>query len=75
MPDLRVVLLQGGDAQATWRRLEKAHPDVAAQERFQVVRTYHPGRQALWSPDPEVRAAREQHRENALRRVADMLRD
>ncbi|KQX55408.1 MULTISPECIES: uracil-DNA glycosylase [unclassified Streptomyces] len=74
MPDLRVVLLQGGDAQATWRRLEKAHPALAGQERFQVVRTYHPGRQALWSPDPEVRAAREQHREDALRQVADILR-
>ncbi|MFF8444695.1 hypothetical protein ACF07U_27955 [Streptomyces californicus] len=47
MPDLRVVLLQGGDAQATWRRLEKAPPALAGQERFRVVRTYHPGRQAL----------------------------
>ncbi|WP_432087423.1 uracil-DNA glycosylase [Streptomyces sp. bgisy095] len=74
MPDLRVVLLQDGDAQATWRRLEKAHLALAGQERFQVVRTYQPGRQAPWSPDAEVRAAREQHRADALRQVADILR-
>ncbi|APU44687.1 uracil-DNA glycosylase [Streptomyces sp. TN58] len=74
MPNPRVVLLQGGDAQATWRRLEKRHPEFAGEVWFQVVRTYHPGRQALWSPDPEVRASREQHRKDALQRVADILR-
>lgn len=74
LPDLRVVLLQGVDAQDTWRRLEKKHPEIASQERFQVVSTYHPANGALRSPDPAVRAAREQHRKDAYRRVAEALR-
>ncbi|MBT2441789.1 uracil-DNA glycosylase [Streptomyces sp. ISL-36] len=75
LPHLRVVLLQGGDAQRTWRRLAKKHPEVAQQTRFEVVSTYHPGRQALWSPDPAVRAAREQHRVDAYRLVAKALHE
>lgn len=73
LPDLRVVLLQGGDAQATWRRLERKHPEIADQGRFQVVSTYHPAKGALRTPDPAERAAREQHRKDACHRVAELL--
>jgi hypothetical protein len=74
LPQLKVVLLQGRDAQDTWRRLTKQCPEKIEQRQFQLVRTYHPGRQALWSRDPAVREARAQDRVQAYFRVADALR-
>jgi hypothetical protein len=74
LPHLRVVLLQGRDAQDTWQRLARRHPEIVRQERFQVVSTYHPGRQALWSRDPAVRDARAQDRVRAYLCVAEALR-
>jgi hypothetical protein len=74
MPYLKVVLLQGRDAQDTWKRLAKRHPEIVQQVRFQVVGTYHPGRQALWSRDPVVRDDRAQDRVRAYLRVAEVLR-
>lgn len=73
LPHLKVVLLQGGDAQDSWRRLERARPEVVQNRQFEVIRTYHPSRQALWSADPEVRAAREQDRAEAYRHAAAAL--
>ncbi|MFI1358091.1 uracil-DNA glycosylase [Streptomyces sp. NPDC020898] len=73
LPRLEVVLLQGVDAQDSWRRLERTHPQFIQQSGYQVVSTYHPSRQALWSPDPDVRAAREQQRLDSYRRVAKLL--
>ena len=74
LPNLLVVLLQGGDAQDTWRRLTRQHDEILGRQRFQVVSTYHPGRQALWSRDPVLRAARAQDRIHAYIRVAEALR-
>ena len=74
LPRLEIVLLQGGDAQDCWRRLEKTHPEFVRQARYEVVSTYHPGRQALWSPDLAVRAAREKHRVDSYEQVAQALR-
>jgi len=73
LPRLEVVLLQGVDAQDSWRRLEKDHPQLIEQGGLEVVSTYHPSRQALWSPDPAVRAAREQQRLDSYQRVAKLL--
>lgn len=38
-----------------------------------VLHTYHPGRQALWTPDPAVRQARQQARLETYARAADLL--
>jgi hypothetical protein len=74
LPLLRVVLLQGLDAQDTWHRLARRHSEIVQREQFQIVDTYHPGRQALWSRDPAVRDARARDRVHAYLRVAEALR-
>jgi hypothetical protein len=71
MPHLRVILLQGGEARDTWRRLIRRHPRLAAE--LSVVETFHPGRQALWSPDPAIREQRRTAREAAYRTVAALI--
>jgi hypothetical protein len=73
MPHLRTVLLQGGEAKAAWRRVLRRQPSLAGERRLQVISTYHPGRQALWSPDAKERARRRQERVNAYGRVAASL--
>lgn len=73
MPRLRVVLLQGRDAQDGWKRVVTVRPRLVRDRCLTVVATYHPGRQALWSPDPKVRAARAQHRRDAYERVVQIL--
>ena len=73
MPRLTVVLLQGGDAADTWRRLLRQRPEIVCERNLTVVDTYHPGRQALRSPDPSVREQRQQARLRAYERVATTL--
>ena len=55
LPHLRVVMLNGGDAQSLWRKLASAHPSLAAT--YHVLPTYHTARQAFIGTR-EVRAAR-----------------
>lgn len=55
LPRLRVVMLNGGEAQTQWRKFEKLHPTIA--NRYVVLPTYHTGNQAFIGP-PDVRAAR-----------------
>lgn len=74
MPKVEVVLLQGGEAQDAWRRLLKTHPGAVRERSLKVVSTYHPGRQALFTPDPEERARRAQHRVDSFQTVGDLLR-
>ncbi|MEV4990191.1 uracil-DNA glycosylase [Pseudarthrobacter sp. LMD1-1-1.1] len=50
MPNLEVVLLQGGEAQTLWKRFTRKHPRIATQ--YTAVGTYHPGKTALRTPDP-----------------------
>ncbi len=45
LPRLRVIMLLGGDAQAMWRRFQRAHPAMAA--RYRTIATYHTGNQAF----------------------------
>lgn len=73
MPDLEVVLLQGTDAQAGWRRFAKAFQYLVVELNPTVIETYHPSRQALWHPDAAVRDARTIDRAEAYRRVAVRL--
>jgi len=55
LPRLQLVMLLGGSAQDSWRRLVRRHPDVAAG--LEVVPTYHTSSQALIGP-PDIRATR-----------------
>jgi hypothetical protein len=49
-------------------------PERRAERDLSVVETYHPGRQALWSPDPLVRQQRHQDRIKSYHRAAELLR-
>jgi hypothetical protein len=40
LPQLSAVLLQGGDAIDTWRRLRGNHPDILTGRRIEVAETY-----------------------------------
>ncbi|WP_432501836.1 uracil-DNA glycosylase family protein [Kineococcus arenarius] len=71
LPDLRVILLHGGEAQRCWQHAVVRYP--ALRSRLPVVRTYSPSPQALFHPDPEVRAARAAHRQAAYAEVARSL--
>lgn len=71
MPALRVVLLQGGEAQTLWHRFTHQHPGIAG--RYTAVATYHPGRTALRHPDPAERARRSTRRVQAFHEVAALL--
>jgi hypothetical protein len=73
LPDLLAVLLQGNDAVDTWRRLEKARPSLLSQNKFEVVESTHPGRQALWTADHLQREARIAKQRKAFERVAVVL--
>ena len=75
LPRLKVVLLQGGDARDAWRRLTRRHPHIIVSRRFAVVETFHPGRQALWSPDATVRQSRRDNREQAYQLVAEIVHE
>jgi hypothetical protein len=48
-------MLNGGDAQALWRKLQARHPERA--EQYDVLPTYHTSRQAFIG-SREVREAR-----------------
>lgn len=72
MPRLRVVLLQGKDAQIGWARLAKRYPSRARRIEH-VIATLHPSRQALRHPDPDVRRARTEHRTDAYRQLSTIL--
>ncbi len=69
MTELEVVFLQGKHAQSSWRRLTRRNPDAARRPRC-VITTFHPGWQALFHADPEIRRARAANREAAYREVA-----
>jgi hypothetical protein len=45
LPRLRVVMLNGGDAQSLWRKFTAAYPRLAAS--YHVLPTYHTARQAF----------------------------
>jgi hypothetical protein len=73
LPALRVILLQGRDSAAGWRRVVKKAPELLADGRLIVVECIHPSRQALWTPDLAVRQQRLMQRNTAYARVARAL--
>jgi len=73
-PKIKVVLLQGADAQRSWRLFLKRHSDIVASRSLIAVDSYHPGKQALFTPDPVERARRAERRFESFREVAGHLR-
>jgi hypothetical protein len=72
LPRLEVVLLQGRDAERIWDRalvLDPALPGPGVE----VLRTIHPGRQALFHRDPVERARRKAHQETTFARLGTIL--
>jgi Uracil DNA glycosylase superfamily. len=72
LPNLVVVMLQGGQAQAAWRIALEAQPSLR-RRRLITLETYHPSVQALRTPSPEERARRIQHRIDAWREASEIL--
>lgn len=72
-PRLKIVLLQGGDADHAWRRVLRQSPEIERERGLTVVRTFHPSPQALFVRDLEERAARVKRRAEAFVEVAGLL--
>lgn len=73
MPDLRVVLLQGGHAQEAWRKFLRVAPGAAARRGLIAVPTFHPGNQALQTSNPVERQQRIARRIEAIDDVVAVL--
>ena len=71
-PDLRIVMLHGGDARTGWRRFARRYPATA--NGLVTVETYHTSRQAFWHKDPDVRAQRRAKLSADFAHAADLLR-
>lgn len=71
LPELKVILAHGLDAQAAWRRFEKQHPEVAG--KLTVIPTYHTSKQALFTQDEAVRAQREDKLRSDFAKAAEHL--
>ncbi len=74
-PKIEVVLLQGGDAQKSWKLLRRRHSDLVRLRRLTEIASYHPGQQALFAADPKERARRAARRLEAFYEVAAALGD
>jgi uracil-DNA glycosylase len=70
LPRLRVVMLNGGEAQNIWHRLERANPTTA--RRYHALPTYHTSRQAFIGTR-EVREARLSQLRQTFARAAELL--
>jgi len=44
LPDLRVLMLMGGDAQKGWRRVRRRYPDLLTGNDVEIICTYSPAR-------------------------------
>jgi hypothetical protein len=73
LPELKVVLLQGNEAVAAWKRVLKRWPGVIEERGLEVVESIHPGPQALWTTDENERRARRVKQQRAYKRVARVL--
>jgi hypothetical protein len=70
LPDLRVMLIMGGDARNGWRRVRRRYPDLFPESDVKIICTYSPGPQALRHPDPAERARREENLKTAFHQAA-----
>ncbi|HEX8498664.1 MAG TPA: uracil-DNA glycosylase, partial [Actinomycetales bacterium] len=73
MPHLTVALLQGREAQSSWRRAIRRRPSLGRRSDIVVIGTYHPARGALRHPDPDERERRQSHRDEAHAAAAEAL--
>lgn len=73
MPDLRVVLLQGGHAQEAWRKFLRVAPGAVVRRGLITVPTFHPGNQALQTSNPVERQQRIARRIEAIEEVVAVL--
>jgi hypothetical protein len=73
MPQLRVVLLLGNDAQYGWRLFTSRYPALVRYRGLTVLPTYHPSRRALQHPNADERTRREDSIRAALRRAATIV--
>lgn len=73
MPQLRVVLLQGGDAKKAWARVLRHRPSIIAERGLAVIETFHPSPQALFVRDVEERQRRVERRLAAFQEMAEVL--
>lgn len=63
MPDVRVVLLTGRDAQKSWDVAVDNSPSLQLRvQSLSVLRTFHASAQALQTKNPDERTARIRHR-------------
>ena len=73
LPNLEIVMLQGGEAQEAWRVALEAQPAIR-RRRLITLETYHPSIQALRTADPNERQRRVQHRLDTWREAGEILR-
>jgi hypothetical protein len=73
LPNLRVVMLHGGEAFNGWKKLVRRYPMLVADKNLHVISTYHTSRQAFWHPDPKVREDRRRHLHDSFRESACQL--
>ena len=73
LPKLRVVLLHGGTAQNSWKRLTRRYPNIIVERGLQIIATYHTSPKAFWHSDAKVREKRRQNLRESLYRAAGLL--
>lgn len=72
---IAVVLLQGNEAQDTWKRLLRVDPGIKKRLGLQVIETIHPSISALRTDVPGERARRETDRRAKYAEAARLLAD
>lgn len=70
LPDLRVMMLMGRDAQNGWRRVRRRYADLLPEASVKITCIYSPGPQALRHPDPAERARRQDDLKSAFHQAA-----
>jgi hypothetical protein len=70
---ITVILLQGNEAKATWKRLLRVEPEIKKLLGLQVVETIHPSISALRTKKPGERERREADRRDKYAEAARLL--
>ncbi|MEP6755237.1 MAG: uracil-DNA glycosylase [Chthonomonadales bacterium] len=73
LPNLRVIMLHGVDAQRGWKMFEEAFPSYALEREIVVIPTFHTSSQAFIHRDPAVRLAKLQKLRDDFKRAAAIL--
>jgi uracil-DNA glycosylase len=73
MPQLRVILLLGKDAQRGWRLFTDKHPKLTSSRGVTALSTYHPSRRALQHRDHVERTRREDDIRATLQHAAMIM--